>query len=81
MKIEKIPSGRSGMDTMKITGFREGELFRLKNLPHEESKQILLDLLDEQNNGIATCWHNGNGIYGLWYDNEAAYLNIGSSCD
>ena len=81
LKIDKIESGMPGMDTMKITGFRDGELSELKSMEHYESKEKLLEMIDARNGGVATAWQCGYGIYGLWYDNEAAYLNIGTSCD
>ena len=80
LTIDRRPCS-NGLETVKITGFGDGELSELKSMEHYESKDKLLEMLDSRNNGIATCWHNGNGIYGLWFDNEAAYLNIGSSCD
>ena len=80
LTLEKMPCTRA-MDTMKISGFADGELDMLKRFPNEDAKQMLLNMLDERNNGIATCWHNGYGIFGLWFDNEYAYLNVGSSCD
>ena len=81
LKIEKIPSGRGGMDTMKITGFKDKELSELKSMEHGEAREKLIEMLNNRNDGIGTCWVCGNGVYGLWFDNEAAYLNIGSSCD
>ena len=81
LMIKKMPSGRHGMDTMKITGFRDSELSMLKSLDNNTACDRLLEMLDERNHKIATAWHNGGGIYGLWFDNEAAYLNVGSSCD
>lgn len=81
LTISEIPSNRRGMITKMITGFGPGELQELKSMEHYEAKGKLLDMIDNRNDGLATCWHNGNGIYGLWFDNEAAYLNIGSSCD
>lgn len=80
LKLEKKPCTRA-MDTMKIAGFAEGELESLKRMSNEDARERLLDMLDERNNGIATVWHNGYGIFGLWFDNEFAYLNIGKSCD
>ncbi len=80
LTIEKMPCTRA-MDTMRISGFAEGELEKLKQLPNEAARSRLLDILDTRNNGLATRWHNGEGIYGLWFDNEYAYLNIGRSCD
>ena len=72
---------RTGMDTMKITGFNDGELSELKSMVHEEAKDKLLEMLDSRNNGTGTCWACGNGVYSLWFDEEAAYLNVGKSCD
>ena len=81
LTINTIPSGRRGMETKKITGFRDGELSELKSMEHGEAKQKLLDMLDYRNEKLGTEWMCGPGVYGLWFDNEAAYLNIGSSCD
>ena len=80
LTIDKIPCSRI-MDTMRIGGFEDGELEKLKGMEHKKAKEKLLDMLDERNNKIATTWHNGYGIYGLWFDNEYAYVNIGTSCD
>lgn len=71
----------SGMKTVKITGFNDGELSELKSMDHYEAKDKLLEMLDNRNSGVGTCWTCGPGVYGLWFDNEAAYLNIGTSCD
>lgn len=80
LNIENM--GRSGMlDTMKITGFADGELSELKSMEHYEAKEKLLEMLDNRNGGVGTCWQCGYGAYGLWFDNEAAYMNIGRSCD
>lgn len=81
LTINTIPSGRRGMETKKITGFRDGELSELKSMEHGEAKRKLLDMLDYRNEKLGTEWMCGPGVYGLWFDNEAAYLNIGSSCD
>lgn len=78
--IEKMPCTGS-LDTMKISGFTDKELSELKSMEHYESKETLLTMLDTRNNGQGTLWSCGNGVYGLWYDNEFAYLNIGKSCD
>lgn len=79
--IESIPSGRVGMETKMITGFRDGELNELKSMEHNEAKEKLLEMLDSRNNKTGTCWACGYGVYGMWFDNEAAYMNIGTSCD
>ena len=81
LEINEIPSGRPGMKTMRIGGFAEGELERLKKVPHEEAREKLLDMLDERNGKIGTAWQCGYGVYGMWFDNEYAYINIGASCD
>ena len=80
LTIEKRPCS-NGLETVKITGFGEGELSELKSMEHYESKEKLLEMLNSRNGGIGTAWMCGYGVYGLWYDNDAAYLNIGKSCD
>ena len=80
LTIEKNPWGM-GMTTVKIGGFAEGELNELKSMEHYEAKYKLLDMLDQRNDGQGTRWHNGNGVYGLWFDNEYAFFQIGNSCD
>lgn len=80
LKIEKKQYS-PGIDTMTITGFNDGELSELKSMEHHEAREKLLEMLDSRNGGIGKQWVCGYGVYGLWFDNEAAYLNIGSSCD
>lgn len=80
LTITKQPC-TGAMDTMKITGFSDGELSELKSMEHNESKEVLLNMLDRRNSGLGTQWACGYGVYGLWYDNDAAYLNIGKTCD
>lgn len=71
----------SGMDTLTITGFEDGELAELKSMKHEDAKEKLIAMLDSRNGNMGTCYACGYGIYGLWFDNEAAYMNVGNSCD
>lgn len=80
LKIEEIQYG-GRMRTVKVTGFRTGELSELKSMEHRESEEKLMDMLDVRNDGIGTRWACGYGVYGIWYDNEAAYINIGNSSD
>ena len=80
LKIEKRQCTPS-MDTVKVTGFTDGELSELKSMEHYEARDALLDMLNTRNNGIGTQWVCGYGVYGMWWDNEAAYINIGRSCD
>ena len=80
LTIEEIER-HGGLRTMRIGGFTYAELAELKSTEHIESKEILLEMLDSRNDGIGTCWQCGYGVYGLWFDNEYAYLNIGTSCD
>jgi len=79
--LDTIPGGGMGMDTKRISGFQEGELAELKAMPHGEAEQALLTMLDERNDGCGTFYHNGYGVYGVWFDNEFAYINVGKSCD
>lgn len=78
--IENIHAS-STMNTMRISGFKDGELSELKSMEHHEAGEKLLEMLDDRNGKIGTCWHNGYGVYGIWFDNEFAYVNIGKSCD
>ena len=80
LTITKQPC-TSSLDTMKITGFTDGELSELKSMEHHESKEKLLDMLDYRNDGIGTQWMCGYGVHAHWFDNDAAYVNIGRSCD
>lgn len=80
LNIREIPSGRAGIITKEITGFQDGELNELKSMEHGEAEEKILEMLDSRNGNIGTCWKCGYGVYGLWFDNEAAYMNIGSSC-
>ena len=79
--IEDVPYASGGLTTKKITGFNDGELNELKSMTHEEAKEKLIDMLNYRNGNIGHTWACGYGIYGMWFDNEAAYMNIGSSCD
>lgn len=79
-KYDVLASGRN-MVPMRIGGFTEGELSELKSMEHTEAKAKLLDMLDNRNEGLGTQWMCGYGVYGLWFDNEYAYLNVGTSCD
>ena len=74
-----IPIG--GKQTMRIGGFGDGELCELKSMEHREATDKLLDMLNHRNNGTGNTWVCGYGVYGVWFDNEYAYVNVGTSCD
>ena len=76
-----MDSGRNGMKTMMIDGLTDAELHEFKRMPNDKATDKLLQVLDERNDGIGTCWKCGNGIYSVWFDNECAFVNIGDSCD
>jgi len=78
--VERMPMN-SGMDMLKITGFSDGELHELKSMEHKEAFDKVIEMLDGRNDGAGTCYVRGNGVYGLWFDEEAAYLSIGNSAD
>lgn len=80
LTIEAIDS-TGGLQTMRVGGFLEGELEKLKAKPNLEAKEMLLNMIDERNDGRGTCWLCGYGVYGVWFDNEFAYVRIGTSCD
>lgn len=80
LNIEEIERN-AGSVTNKITGFGEDEFYRLKMLPHKKAEVELIQMLDERNMSLGTQWACGYGILGLWFDNEAAYVRVGTSCD
>lgn len=71
----------AGLDYVKISGFEDGELSELKSMEHHEAEQKLVEMLDSRNGNMGTCLANGYGIYGMWFDNESAYLSVGNTCD
>lgn len=82
LNIDEMPQrGLGSLVTMRVTGFEEGELRELKSMEHREASEKLIEILNRRNGNIGTCWSHGYGIYGIWFDNEAAYVNIGKSCD
>ena len=80
LKLEQSRYGTS-LDMVKITGFNDGELSELKSMEHSEAKEKLIEMMDSRNKNMGSCYANGNGIYGLWFDDEAAYISVGRSCD
>lgn len=80
LNTEKIPCS-AGLVTVRIGGFNDGELNELKSMEHREAEDKLLEMLDSRNHGLGTTYASGYGVYGVWFDNEFAYMNIGSSCD
>ena len=79
--VETMPRTSGSLDTMKISGFQEGELQDLKAVSNAVAKDRLVNMLDVRNSGLGRQWLCGHGIYGVWFDNEFAYVNIGRSCD
>lgn len=80
LKVEAYDGDRRST-THKVTGFEDDELYRLNMLPHSKAEDELIRILDERNGNLGTRWACGYGILGLWFDNEAAYVRTGNSCD
>ena len=81
LNIETEESRGGSLVTKRITGFNDGELNELKSMEHKEAEEKLIEMLNSRNGNTGNCWAFGYGIYGVWFDNEAAYVNIGKSCD
>ena len=81
LTVEKWGSPIGGKQTMRISGFADGELNELKSMDHHDATEKLLDMLDHRNQGLGTQWMCGYGVWGVWYDDEFAYANISTSCD
>lgn len=71
----------AGLDQIKISGFSDGELSELKSMTNRDAEEKIIEMLDSRNNGEGTRYACGYGIYGLWFDNEAAYMSVGTTCD
>ena len=81
LKVETLDSGRHGIETKKVSGFSKRELDELKSMTNQEAEEKLIEMLDSRNGNQGTCWACGYGIYAVWFDEEAAYLNVGNTCD
>lgn len=80
LTIEELDR-QGGMRTMKISGFADGELEKLKSKPNMVAEEMLMNMIDARNDGTATVWNCGYGVYGTWFDDEFAYVRIGTSSD
>ena len=80
LKTERIER-HGGMQTMRISGLSDAELKALKGMHYGDAQDKLLEMLDSRAGGTGTCWKCGYGVYSMWFDNEYAYMNIGTSCD
>jgi hypothetical protein len=65
LKVEQFYSTRS-TNTMKITGFTYKELSELNSMDYREMKETVLDMLDDRNGGLGSCWHNGYYVFSMW---------------
>lgn len=81
LKLRKIDGGNRSLTTIEITGFMPGKLNELKSMEHRESLEKIVEMLNDRNENVGTCYACGYGIYEHWFDNEAAYINIGNTCD
>ena len=81
LKISEIESGRPGIKTMRVTGFSEDELSRIRGLEHSAAMDYALTILDNRNDKIGSCWLCGYGVYAMWMDDDSVYFNIGTGCD
>ena len=79
----KIETAYKNVSTkvMKLTGFTEKELSELNSMDYREMMETVLDALDNRNNKVGTCWHNGYGVHTMWIRDGAVYVEIGRSCD
>lgn len=70
-----------GVVVKKIAGLTDGELTELKSMPNIDAEGKLMQMLDDRNDNLGTRWQCGYGVYAVWFDNEFAYVSIGTSCD
>lgn len=70
-----------GVNTLKITGFTEAEMEELKHCDYRDLKTRVVEIADERNGNIGTCWTRGYGIYNAWTNDNAVFIEVGSSSD
>lgn len=83
--VERVTRGRMGIDTYCVKGFTEEELKQIKQTIADEgvlkAENMILDWLDDRNNGVGSAWHNGFGIYGFTMGEVGCCFDVGNSCD
>ena len=80
LTVEKYREGVSVI-VLKVTGFSEPERSELNSMEYREMIDTFLDILDQRNPKLGTCWHNGYGVFTVWINNGSVYAEIGKSCD
>lgn len=70
-----------GVNTLKLTGFTEHEMYELEHCDYREIKEIVCKVANERNNGLGNRWARGYGIYNAWTRDGAVYIEVGTSCD
>ena len=80
LTIETFREGL-GVKTLKLTGFTEKELSELNSMDYREMKETIVQIANDRNNGIGSCWACGYGLYNAWIMDGAVYIEIGTSCD
>lgn len=80
LTIETFREGL-GVRCLKLTGFTPEELSELNSMDYREMKEKILEIADDRNDGIGTCWARGYGVYNAWIRDNAVYVEVGNSCD
>ena len=80
LNIETFRHG-FGVNTLKLTGFTKEEFYELEHCDYRDAKKMVVQIANERNGNIGTCWQRGNGIYNIWTRDDAVFIEVGSSCD
>ena len=82
--IREEPGFGHATSIMRVSGFSVEEMKELSKLPVMKMEERVLEMINQRNNGIGTCWHNGNGVYRVYISQmcpDSVFVEIGKSCD
>ena len=80
LKIEDFREGL-GVKCLKLTGFSTEEIDELTHCDYRDLKKRVVEIANERNNGIGTCWECGYGVYNAWTRGNEVFIEVGNSCD
>lgn len=70
-----------GVRCLKLTGFSEEEIQELAHCDYRDLKKRVVEIANERNNNIGTCWERGYGVYNAWTHGNEVFIEVGVSCD
>lgn len=80
LKIDVFRVGM-GIKTLELSGFTPEEFSELEHCDYRDLKKRVVEIANERNGNIGTCWEQGYGIYNAWTRGGSVFIEIGSTCD